>query len=122
MTYREGLFELLQLLKLDDIHLWHVVIEALLVLSLVWLAFAKRYRQHTPKDEPLSKKEEDELIAEFEPEPLAKPSTPLVKTTMTPVLDSAAGRQVLVNGQECINFATFNFLVLLATRPSRMPR
>merc|ERR1711916_208413 len=116
MTYREGLFELLQLLKLDDIHLWHVVIEALLVLSLVWLAFAKRYRQHTPKDEPLSKKEEDELIAEFEPEPLAKPSTPLVKTTMTPVLDSAAGRQVLVNGQECVNFAIQKGLVASRSR------
>merc|ERR1711916_278464 len=106
MTYREGLFELLQLLKLDDIHLWHVVIEALLVLSLVWLAFAKRYRQHTPKDEPLSKKEEDELIAEFEPEPLAKPSTP------RPVAKSSS----MVKSASTLPPSTFS--ALLATRPS----
>eukprot|EP00052_Salpingoeca_macrocollata_P003399 m.35651 g.35651 ORF g.35651 m.35651 type:complete len:473 (-) comp13280_c0_seq1:65-1483(-) len=86
----------------------HIVVEVLLVLVVVKLVFFTAPYDPADKEKPLSKKEEDELIAEWEPLPLiAEVQLP---EKAPPVVEGIIDTHVTIGGQQKINLATFNFL------------
>eukprot|EP00039_Didymoeca_costata_P000420 m.45496 g.45496 ORF g.45496 m.45496 type:complete len:488 (+) comp10252_c1_seq1:160-1623(+) len=87
--------------------LYHVLIEAVLLLLLLRYAIFTDKPQPTSGKPTLSKKEEDELIEEWEPEPLAPPSDRNYKET---VCEGIAGVKISVEGKQLANFSSFNFL------------
>lgn len=60
-----------------------------------------------------SKEEEEDIIAKYEPEPLVgntDPNHPLLRTRL---VQSRVGKRVIVDGNDCLNLATHNYLGLL---------
>ncbi|XP_032232057.1 serine palmitoyltransferase 1 isoform X2 [Nematostella vectensis] len=89
---------------------YHVLFEIALVLWILWLLLSKSYRFRELSLE-LTEKEQEELIDEWQPQPLVPSSHPYPEDVITPkVIDGKPGHKVHVNGQECLNLATFNFL------------
>jgi len=98
---------------MEEVHFntFHVVIETLLLVSLVWLFFSRRYRQRPVMPSPLTAKEKQQLLDEWEPEPLCVP--PAQQPRQPPVTDGPAGTTVSINGKDLVNVATFNYLGLV---------
>ncbi|KAJ7386618.1 Serine palmitoyltransferase 1 [Desmophyllum pertusum] len=89
---------------------YHVLFEAVLVLWIIRLITSKTFRFREQKID-LTEKEEEELIEEWQPEPLV-PATPTYELdTITPkVVQGKPGHTLNIDDKECLNFATFNFL------------
>ncbi|CAH3144417.1 unnamed protein product [Porites lobata] len=89
---------------------YHVLFEAVLVLWIIRLITSKTFRFREQKIE-LTEKEEEELIEEWQPEPLV-PVTPTYDLdAITPkVVQGKPGHSLKIDDKECLNFATFNFL------------
>ncbi|TMW49404.1 hypothetical protein DOY81_005548 [Sarcophaga bullata] len=88
--------------------LYAVVLEAFLLLSVIWLLLYKRNGRKR-----YTKEEEEDIIAKYEPEPLVgntDPNHPLLRTRF---VQSRVGKRVIVNGTDCLNLATHNYLGLL---------
>ncbi|XP_038598492.1 serine palmitoyltransferase 1 [Tachyglossus aculeatus] len=90
---------------------YHLFLEGLLVLWIVRLLLSKTYRLHDRSD--LTLKEKEELIEEWQPEPLVPPVSPDHPALNYSVVSGPPSHEVVVNGKRCINFASFNFLGLL---------
>ncbi|KAI4790415.1 hypothetical protein KUCAC02_034648, partial [Chaenocephalus aceratus] len=109
---------------------YHLILEGILILWIIRLLFSKTYKLHDTFK--LTEKEKEDLIEEWQPEPLV----PLVskthpcpqlrcchqgKTRQGPTVIFTAlhcflsppTHKIIINGKECINFASFNFLGLL---------
>jgi len=87
---------------------FHVLIEAALFFIVIWLIFRKPY---DPKDDDkLTEQEEDELIAEWTPDPLTPADPKLQSEEERLIVDSVCDAHVVVNGKECKNFSTISFL------------
>ncbi|KAK1174463.1 serine palmitoyltransferase 1 [Acipenser oxyrinchus oxyrinchus] len=90
---------------------YHLILEGFLILWIVRLLFSKTYKLQERSD--LTEKEKEELIEDWQPEPLV----PLVSKDHPPpkydVVSGPTSHKIIVNGKECINFASFNFLGLL---------
>ncbi|EFJ35907.1 hypothetical protein SELMODRAFT_230105 [Selaginella moellendorffii] len=84
----------------------HLIVEVVLAVVIVFLLFQKSYQ---PASRPLSEKEIDQLVEEWTPEPLHPPVTKEM-TPPYPVLESAAGPTVQINGRKVINLSTANYL------------
>ncbi|XP_064386088.1 serine palmitoyltransferase 1-like [Halichondria panicea] len=99
---------------LDQAPTYHVAVEAILIAWICYLLlFSKRYRPQSKHDK-LSKEEEDELIGEWNPEPLVPDGYPSDREVdPSPIVTGTAGAHITVNGKECLNLATLNFLGLL---------
>ncbi|KAL0335085.1 UNVERIFIED_CONTAM: Long chain base biosynthesis protein 1 [Sesamum radiatum] len=87
----------------------HLLVEGLLLVVILFLLSQKSYK---PPKRPLTKKEVDELCDEWVPEPLIPSITEDMKYE-PPVLESAAGPHVVINGKEVVNFTSANYLGLL---------
>ncbi|CAL1367315.1 unnamed protein product [Linum trigynum] len=87
----------------------HYFVEGLLLVVILFLLSQKSYK---PPKRPLTKKEIDELCDDWVPEPLI-PSITKEMEYQPPVLESAAGPHVMINGKEVVNFATANYLGLV---------
>ncbi|KAJ4981630.1 hypothetical protein NE237_032467 [Protea cynaroides] len=87
----------------------HLVVEALLVIAILFLLLQKSYK---PPKRPLTEKEIDMLCEEWVPESLIPPLTEEMKYE-SPVLDSAAGPHTVIDGREVVNFASTNYLGLI---------
>ncbi|XP_029195796.2 serine palmitoyltransferase 1-like [Acropora millepora] len=89
---------------------YHVLFEAVLVIWIYRLITSKTFRFREQKIE-LTEKEEEELIEEWQPEPLV-PATPTYDLdVITPkVVEGKPGHTLKIDDTECLNFATFNFL------------
>ncbi|PIA39034.1 hypothetical protein AQUCO_02700304v1 [Aquilegia coerulea] len=87
----------------------HYVVEALLLVVIVFLLLQKSYK---PPKRPLTEKEIDELCEDWVPESLIPPTTEEVKFESS-VLESAAGPHTVVNGRDVVNFASANYLGLV---------
>lgn len=90
----------------------HVLVELFCFVVILYLVFRDSYDPKTTRQ--LSKKEEEELIVEWVPEPLCPV---LDEATVCAqgdflVAESGPGSHVTVNGKECLNAASFNFLGL----------
>jgi serine palmitoyltransferase len=127
---------------------FHVVIEFAGIFVILFLIFHNKSKPTLEK--PLSKREEDELIASWQPEPLGNykpvvrqltpasprsridqmatwlsPSTPKSSSSSSSsskspgtglherrIVSSVTGPRVNVNGRDCVNFMSYNFLGL----------
>ncbi|CAF1485255.1 unnamed protein product [Adineta ricciae] len=86
---------------------YHISFEIFLVLAVIWLVFFRKPRAIEKK---LTEREKQELIDEWQPEPLVPPVDPNHPALNVRVLDGIVGKTVEIDGKKSLNFATFNFL------------
>ena len=85
--------------------LYHLVLEGLLVVWIVQLLFSKSY--YIRRRSVLSSKEEEELIAEWTPDPLVPPcEDPPPESHIT---EGTPTRTICIDGEERLNLATTSF-------------
>ncbi|XP_030323578.1 serine palmitoyltransferase 1 isoform X1 [Calypte anna] len=90
---------------------YHLILEGILILWIIRLLFSKTYKLQERSD--LTSKEKEELIEEWQPEPLV-PSVPKEHPALNYNIVSGPPTHIItVNGKKCVNFASFNFLGLL---------
>ncbi|XP_031558363.1 serine palmitoyltransferase 1-like [Actinia tenebrosa] len=89
---------------------YHVLFEIILVCWILWLLVSKSYRFREQSLE-LTKKEEEELIDEWQPEPLV-PAQPLYSPEVlhSKIVSGKPGHKLNIDGKEYLNLATFDFL------------
>ncbi|KAJ8306164.1 hypothetical protein KUTeg_016709 [Tegillarca granosa] len=88
---------------------YHLIIEALLVIWIIKLLFSKAYVQETV----LTEKEKEELIRDWQPEPLAPDipdDHPFLKSMENSIVTGKPDKYMVINGKSCLNLATLNFL------------
>ncbi|XP_066507011.1 serine palmitoyltransferase 1 [Hoplias malabaricus] len=90
---------------------YHLILEGILILWIIRLLFSKTYKLQERSD--LTDKEKEELIEEWQPEPLVPPVAKDHPSLNYDVVTGPPSHKITVNGKECINFASFNFLGLL---------
>lgn len=94
-----------------EIPFYHLLVEIALILLIIKILMSKSTA--SPGDEaPLTEPEIEKLIAEWNPEPLV-PRDALEKEPVVPVVESKVGKYVTINGKECLNLATMNFLGMI---------
>ncbi|XP_048256034.1 serine palmitoyltransferase 1-like [Haliotis rufescens] len=93
---------------------YHLVFEALLI---VWifklLLFSKSY---APERTVLTEKEKADLIADWQPEPLAPDvpdDHPILQSMEQNMISGRPDKYVTINGKRCINMATLDFLGMI---------
>uniref|UniRef100_A0A667YMJ4 Serine palmitoyltransferase 1 n=2 Tax=Myripristis murdjan TaxID=586833 RepID=A0A667YMJ4_9TELE len=90
---------------------YHLILEGILILWIIRLLFSKTYKlQETYK---LTEKEKEDLIEEWQPEPLVPPVSKDQPFLNYDIVTGPPSHKITINGKECINFASFNFLGLL---------
>jgi len=96
---------------------YHYVIEFVLLLWIIKLVFYSSDKD-SDKNKRLTEAQENELIDEWQPEPLvpAISDDPLIKPVNSRLVTGSPGVKVTVNGKECINLATFNFLNFIGNK------
>lgn len=90
---------------------YHLALEAVLFVWVLWLLL----RKSTPVDGgkcKLTEKEKEELIAEWKPEPLVSSVPPTEYVVKPRIVSSQVGRTVVVDGRQCLNLASHNYLGL----------
>ncbi|XP_066567471.1 serine palmitoyltransferase 1 [Amia ocellicauda] len=90
---------------------YHLILEGILILWIIRLLFSKTYKLQERSD--LTDKEKEELIEEWQPEPLVPPVSKDHPSLNYNIVSGPPSHKITVNGKECINFASFNFLGLL---------
>ncbi|XP_050801901.1 serine palmitoyltransferase 1 isoform X2 [Gopherus flavomarginatus] len=90
---------------------YHLILEGILILWIIRLLFSKTYKLQERSD--LTPKEKEELIEEWQPEPLVPPVSKDHPALNYSIVSGPPSHKIIVNGKECINFASFNFLGLL---------
>ncbi|XP_049594456.1 serine palmitoyltransferase 1 isoform X2 [Syngnathus scovelli] len=90
---------------------YHLILEGILILWIIRLLFSKTYRLH--ETNKLTEKEKEDLIEEWQPEPLAPTISTDSPYITYDVVTGPPSHKIIINGKECINFASFNFLGLL---------
>ncbi|XP_013406138.1 serine palmitoyltransferase 1-like [Lingula anatina] len=92
---------------------YHLVVEALLIIWIIKLIFTKKTPPKQTASE-LTEKEKEELVAEWIPEPLVPevdPDHPALRAFQDNTVEGKIGKFVKKSGgKECLNAATFNFL------------
>lgn len=91
----------------------HVLVELAALLTIIYLLFRQSYDPQ--KANPLSEREQDALISEWNPAPLCPPMTEQQKEfskRATLVVESGPGRdgQLTIGGKQYLNFASYNFM------------
>ncbi|KAL0112940.1 hypothetical protein PUN28_012293 [Cardiocondyla obscurior] len=88
---------------------YHTLLEAIFVLCIVWYINKKR---SNGQDSVPSRELVERKLAEWQPESLV-PETPKNHPSLFPrYITSRVGKQVTVNGKNCLNLATHNYLGL----------
>lgn len=90
---------------------YHLILEGILILWIIRLLFSKTYKLH--ETSKLTEKEKEDLIEEWQPEPLVPPVSKDHPSLKYDVVTGPPSHKITLNGQECVNFASFNFLGLL---------
>lgn len=91
---------------------YHLILEGILILWIIRLVFSKTYKLQERSD--LTAKEKEELIEEWQPEPLVPPVSKNHPALNYNIVSGPPTHNIVVNGKQCVNFASFNFLGLLA--------
>jgi len=89
-------------------HPVHFAAEVVLVLFILYLLTKRPHREQAPEDK-LTLEEEEELIAEWNPEPLVKSED---HTPLPPVVQGPSDAHVTVDGKDFINLASNGILGL----------
>ncbi|XP_039484229.1 serine palmitoyltransferase 1 [Drosophila santomea] len=87
-----------------------LVLETLLVITVVWLLL---HRRGGGRRRQLTKEEEDRIIADYEPEPLVAETDPNHPLLHTRVVQSKVGKRIKVDGHDCLNLGSHNYLGFL---------
>ena len=98
---------------------FRLLLELLLIGFMTWYFVAKSYQPGTPAI-VLTEGEINELIQEWEPEPLVQPLTDFEKYELskTSVFTSQIDKKLkYIDGKEKFNFAAFNFLGIMNQEP-----
>ncbi|XP_077615611.1 serine palmitoyltransferase 1 [Crocuta crocuta] len=90
---------------------YHLILEGILILWIIRLLFSKTYKLQERSD--LTVKEKEELIEEWQPEPLVPPVPSDHPALNYNIVSGPPSHNIVVNGKKCVNFASFNFLGLL---------
>lgn len=90
---------------------YHLLLEAFLFLWIGWLLYRRlRQRKRDKKEVKLTLEEEEELLAEWNPEPLVPPYDPKDPAINPPTITGKAGKYLTVDGHQCLDMATHNYL------------
>ncbi|CAG0882427.1 unnamed protein product [Darwinula stevensoni] len=97
-----------------DAPLYHLALEGLLLIWVFWLIFRRSYN---PKEKaPLTEKEKDDLIEEWQPEPLVPRNSPSFDPdhpALNPrIIQSKIGKYMVVKGRKCLNVSTHDYLCM----------
>ncbi|KAH8403736.1 hypothetical protein KR215_001847 [Drosophila sulfurigaster] len=84
-----------------------LVLETLLLITVVWLLLHKRGGRR------LTKEQQEYLIDQYEPEPLVGETDPEHPLLRTRLVQSKVGKRVVVDGHDCLNLASHNYLGFL---------
>ncbi|XP_028660710.2 serine palmitoyltransferase 1 [Erpetoichthys calabaricus] len=90
---------------------YHLILEGILILWIIRLLFSKTYKLQDSSD--LTEKEIEEIIEEWQPEPLVPRMSKEKPAPSYNIVSGPPCHKITVNGKQCINFASFNFLGLL---------
>jgi len=91
---------------------YHLALEGLLLLWIIYLVFFKTSKVSFKI--PLSNKEKKELLEEWNPNPLTPPLEETLKKSVTyRKVVGSPGKRINIDGFDCLNFASTNFLDLL---------
>uniref|UniRef100_A0AAQ6A0J7 Serine palmitoyltransferase 1 n=1 Tax=Amphiprion ocellaris TaxID=80972 RepID=A0AAQ6A0J7_AMPOC len=90
---------------------YHLILEGILILWIIRLLFSKTYKLH--ETYKLTEKEKEDLIEEWQPEPLVPAISREHPSLNYVVVTGPPSHKIVIDGKECINFASFNFLGLL---------
>ncbi|KAH8413709.1 hypothetical protein KR222_004353 [Zaprionus bogoriensis] len=85
-----------------------LVLQSLLLITVVWLLLHRRGR-----GKRLSKEQEEYLIAQYQPEPLVEDTDPQHPLLRTRLVQSRVGKRIVVDGHDCLNLGSHNYLGLL---------
>ncbi|XP_069686959.1 serine palmitoyltransferase 1 [Periplaneta americana] len=106
MATQWALLEMYQ--ALNEVPFYHVFLEVGLLMWILWLIFHKSYN---PKElEQLTEKEKEQLIEEWTPEPLVSGVPKNHVALKRRIIDGKAGKYINVDGHQCLNMATHNYL------------
>jgi len=86
---------------------YHLVFEIFLILAVSYLVL---FRKPRPIEKKLTEKEKQELIDEWQPEPLVPAVDQTHPALNVRILDGIVGKTIEIDGKKSLNFATFNFL------------
>lgn len=89
---------------------YHLALEAVLVIWVFWLLVHKSYK---PQRLELTEQEKEQLIAEWTPEPLVPVSDENQSSPKPRTITGKVGKIVTVDGKDCLNAATHNYLGLV---------
>ncbi|KAG2466512.1 SPTC1 palmitoyltransferase, partial [Polypterus senegalus] len=87
------------------------LLRGILILWIIRLLFSKTYKLQDSSD--LTEKEIEEIIEEWQPEPLVPRMSKEKPAPSYNIVSGPPCHKITVNGKQCINFASFNFLGLL---------
>ncbi|CAP27344.1 Protein CBR-SPTL-1, partial [Caenorhabditis briggsae] len=96
---------------------FHYYIETLLVGLLIYVVMRNRAKRQQEKlSKKLTERQKDELIAEWQPEPLV-PETPQDHPVLNPkYADGKMTKEVSIDGQKYLNMASTNFLSFIGVK------
>lgn len=92
---------------------YHLIFEAMLIIWIVKLMFSKAY---APDKTILTEKEKEDLINEWQPEPLVPDvpdDHPLLQAMNNNIITGRPDKVMVINGKKVKNMASMNFLGLL---------
>ncbi|XP_035229031.1 serine palmitoyltransferase 1-like isoform X2 [Stegodyphus dumicola] len=90
---------------------YHLALEAVLLLMVIWLLFHKSYK---PKETELTEQEKEQLISEWTPEPLVPDSDENHYSLKPRTVSGKVGKFIVIDGEKkCLNAATHNYLGLV---------
>ncbi|CAI5441438.1 unnamed protein product [Caenorhabditis angaria] len=95
---------------------FHYSLEAILIATLIFMLMKSRKQKKEKLSKRLTEKQKDELIAEWEPEPLV-PETPQDHPVLNPKFaDGKMTKEVSIDGKQYLNLASTNFLSFIGLK------
>ncbi|CAO1415287.1 unnamed protein product [Diamesa hyperborea] len=85
-----------------------IVLEAVLVILVIWIVIHKQ----KSNGKKLTKEEKQEILRKWKPEPLATEVSPDHPALTSRMVTGAIGKYATVDGYNCLNLATHNYLGL----------
>jgi len=98
--------------EFSQVPTYHLLLEGFLFLWVAWLLFRRvtKSRSRSHEGIRLTKEEEEELLAEWKPEPLVPEIDPNHPALHVPIVSGKPGKYVTVNDIKCLDMATHNYL------------
>ncbi|XP_058461879.1 serine palmitoyltransferase 1 [Malaya genurostris] len=93
---------------------FELTLEALLALGVIWIVFYKR--ANARREKPLSVEQRAKLIEEWVPEPLVGDVPANHPSLHTHVVYGRVGKVINIDGKQCLNLASHNYLGLLGDK------